>query len=103
MECLDACKLFVAYLVDALNGADKDAATRQRVMALAPNVLFISAGEWRTKTREQIKSTGYVVDTLEGAVWRRGDPTRVDRQACLARPDHQARPRSVRPRGTAAG
>ena len=69
VECLDACNLFVSYLVDALDGADKVAATRQRVLALAPNLLFISAGEWREKTREQILSSGYVVHTLEAALW----------------------------------
>ncbi len=68
-ECLDACKLFTAQLLDALDGADKDAATRQRVMSLVPKVLFISAGEWRTKTRAQISSSGYVVNTLEAALW----------------------------------
>ena len=68
-ECLDACKLFIAQLLDALAGADKDAATRQRVMALVPKVLFISAGEWRTKTRAQISSSGYVVNTLEAGLW----------------------------------
>ncbi len=68
-ECLDGCKLFVAQLLDALAGADKDAATRQRVMSLSPKLLFISAGEWRTKTREQIRSSGYVVHTLEAALW----------------------------------
>ncbi len=68
-ECLDACKLFIAQLLDALAGADKDAATRQRVMSLVPRVLFISAGEWRTKTRAQISSSGYVVNTLEAALW----------------------------------
>ncbi len=68
-ECLDACSLFTAQLVDALSGADKDAATRQRVMALSPKLLFISAGEWRDKTRAQISSSGYVVDTLEAALW----------------------------------
>ena len=69
VECLDACALFVSFLCDALDGADKDAATRQRVLALAPNLLFISAGEWRTKPREQIASSGYVVHTLEAALW----------------------------------
>ena len=68
-ECLDACKLFVAQLTDALAGAGKDAATRQRVMSLSPKLLFISAGEWRTKTRDQISSSGYVVHTLEAALW----------------------------------
>jgi ADP-ribosyl-[dinitrogen reductase] hydrolase len=67
--CLDACKLFVSQLVDALQGADKEAVMRQRVMELSPVVLFISAGEWKTKTREQIKSSGYVVHTLEAALW----------------------------------
>ncbi len=69
VECLDACALLVSYLVDALNGADKDAATRQRVLALAPNLLFISAGEWRRKSRDEIQSSGYVVHTLEAALW----------------------------------
>lgn len=68
-ECIDACALFVSYLRDALSGADKDAATRQRVMGLCPNVLFINAGEWREKTRAQIHSSGYVVHTLEAALW----------------------------------
>jgi ADP-ribosyl-[dinitrogen reductase] hydrolase len=68
-ECLDACKLFVHQLMDALTGAGKDAATRQRVMSLSPKLLFISAGEWREKTREQIGSDGYVVNTLEAALW----------------------------------
>jgi len=69
VECLDACALFVSYLVDALNGADKAGATRPRVLALAPNLLFISAGEWRTKSRDEIQSSGYVVHTLEAALW----------------------------------
>jgi ADP-ribosylglycohydrolase len=69
VDCQDACALFTAQLIDALNGADKDAATRQRVMALAPGVLVISAGEWREKTREQIRSGGYVIDTFEAALW----------------------------------
>lgn len=68
-ECLDACKLFVAQLLDALDGADKDAATRQRVMSLSPKLLFISAGEWREKPRTAIRSSGYVVHTLEAALW----------------------------------
>ena len=67
--CVDACKLFVAQLADALNGATKDEALRQRVMALSPTLLVISAGEYKTKTRDEIKSSGYVVHTLEAALW----------------------------------
>ncbi|HEX5328053.1 MAG TPA: ADP-ribosylglycohydrolase family protein [Acetobacteraceae bacterium] len=68
-ECLDACKLFISQLLDALSGADKEGATRQRVMSLSSKLLFISAGEWKHKTREQIHSSGYVVHTLEAALW----------------------------------
>jgi ADP-ribosyl-[dinitrogen reductase] hydrolase len=68
-ECLEACALFVTQLLDALAGADKDAATHQRVMALTAKLLFISGGDWKTKTREEIKSSGYVVHTLEAALW----------------------------------
>jgi ADP-ribosyl-[dinitrogen reductase] hydrolase len=72
MECLDACKLLTSMLLDALSGADLHAAVRPRVMALSPKLLFINAGEWRTKSRAQIRSSGYVVDTLEAAVWAVG-------------------------------
>ena len=68
-ECVDACKLFTAELIDALNGADKETALRQRMMALSPRVLFISAGEFKEKSRDQILSSGYVVHTLEAALW----------------------------------
>lgn len=67
--CLDCCQLFVAQLIDALRGGDKEQVLRQRVMALCPAVLFISAGEWKTKMRDEISSSGYVVHTLEAALW----------------------------------
>lgn len=68
-ECLDACKLFISQLLDALDGADKEGATRQRVMSLSAKLLFISAGEWKDKPRTAIRSSGYVVHTLEAALW----------------------------------
>ena len=68
-ECLDACTLFVAQLLDALSGADKAGALRPRVMSLSPRLLFINAGEWKDKPRARIRSSGYVVHTLEAALW----------------------------------
>jgi ADP-ribosyl-[dinitrogen reductase] hydrolase len=68
-ECLDACRLFAAQLADALRGADKDVVLRPRVMALQPRVLFIDAGEYKAKTAEEIHASGYVVHTLEAALW----------------------------------
>ena len=69
LECIDACRLFAVQLVDALAGANKASVLRQRVMALCPQVLFISAGEFKTKTLEQIGSSAYVIDTLDAALW----------------------------------
>lgn len=69
IECLDACELFTAQLVDALNGADKTAATRPRTMQLAPNTLAINGGEWKNKSRGQIRASAYVIDTLDAALW----------------------------------
>jgi len=68
-EVIDSCRLFTDMLIDALTGADKTGALRQRVMALTPKVLFISAGEYKSKTRDQIRSSGYVVHSLEAALW----------------------------------
>jgi ADP-ribosyl-[dinitrogen reductase] hydrolase len=68
-EALGACSLFTAQLVDALNGADKQQVLRQRVMALTTRPLLISAGDWKSKTRAEISSSGYVVRTLEAALW----------------------------------
>jgi ADP-ribosylglycohydrolase len=36
---------------------------------LVPGVRVIADGSFKTKTREQIKSTGYVLHTLEAALW----------------------------------
>jgi len=69
IECLDACELLVDQLVDALAGADKAMALRPRLMQFAPNTLAINAGEYRQKTRDQIRSSAYVIDTLDAALW----------------------------------
>jgi ADP-ribosyl-[dinitrogen reductase] hydrolase len=69
LECIHACRLFLSQLLDALSGADKKGALRPRVMSLSPKLLFINAGEYKTKDRSLIKSSGYVVHTLEAALW----------------------------------
>ena len=68
-ECLDACSLFVAQLIDAINGAEKNIVLRQRVVSLTPRLLSIAAGEFKEKKRDAIRSSGYVVHTLEAALW----------------------------------
>jgi len=69
LEVLDCCSLFGAQLHLALNGADKQEALAPRVRPLKSRAMIINAGEYKLKTREQIRSSGYVVDTLEAALW----------------------------------
>ena len=72
IECLDACDLFMDQLLDALNGADKAQTLRPRVIQLSPNLLAINGGEWRDKARDDLRSSAYVVDTLDAAIWAVG-------------------------------
>ena len=78
-EALDACRYFAALIVGAVRGASKDdllappgASTidaLRHAEPLVPGVRAIADGSFRKKTREQIKSTGYVLHTLEAALW----------------------------------
>ncbi len=69
MEAVSCCELLGAQLHLALNGADKEEALAAKVRPLFPRPLLINAGEYKRKSREQIRSSGYVVDTLEAALW----------------------------------
>ncbi|WDY60281.1 ADP-ribosylarginine hydrolase Tri1 [Pseudomonas sp. PSKL.D1] len=69
LEVLQCCSLFGAQLHLALNGAGKEEALSAQVRPLQPRPMIINAGEYKHKTREQIRSSGYVVDTLEAALW----------------------------------
>ena len=39
------------------------------VLFLLHRNMTINAGEYKQKTRDQIRSSGYVIDTLEAAMW----------------------------------
>lgn len=70
-ECLDACRLFGDILYRALRGADKEdclSATPPERLA-SPAIQAIARGEYRHKTVAQIKGSGYVVSSLEAALW----------------------------------
>jgi ADP-ribosyl-[dinitrogen reductase] hydrolase len=64
-----ACELFSVLLVEAMRGLDKDAVLRSRFWFSDPDVRSIAAGNWVGKTRDEISSSGYVVSTLEAALW----------------------------------
>lgn len=68
-EAKNACQLFVVLLHHALNGAGREDCLAPRILSLSPRNLLINAGEYKQKSREEIRSSGYVIDTLEAALW----------------------------------
>ena len=70
-ECLDACRLLASILARALAGADKTNALLGDANAFttSPAIAAIARGEWRDKHESRIRGTGYVVESLEAAVW----------------------------------
>jgi ADP-ribosyl-[dinitrogen reductase] hydrolase len=71
-ECVDACRLFAAMLAAALNGATKEAilfGPHEALPPLSPKIQALADGAWRNKQIDQIRGSGYVVDSLEAALW----------------------------------
>lgn len=70
-ECLMACRLLGEVLIRALQGQSKEdvLAPSTQVMALTPRLKSIAEGGYKTKSETEVRSTGYVVDSLEAAFW----------------------------------
>lgn len=70
-ECVDACRLFGTMLWKAINGADKEAIlfADHALGPLAPKIQAIADGNYRGKSVDAIRGSGYVVDSLEAALW----------------------------------
>ena len=70
-ECLDACRLLGDILYQALSGAGK----AETLLSTAPerfqaeSIQKIARGDYREKTDANIRGTGYVVQSLEAALW----------------------------------
>jgi ADP-ribosyl-[dinitrogen reductase] hydrolase len=74
LEAVDACRYFAALILDALNGVSKeellsDQSERWNNAPLAPKIAAIAAGSFKHRQPPQIRGTGYVVDSLEAALW----------------------------------
>ncbi|WP_025391006.1 ADP-ribosylarginine hydrolase Tri1 [Pseudomonas syringae] len=69
VEAVSCCELLGAKLHFALNGADKQEVCSPMIGPFQPRVMIINAGEYKEKNRDQIRSSGYVIDTLEAALW----------------------------------
>jgi ADP-ribosyl-[dinitrogen reductase] hydrolase len=65
---VEGCALLADILVAAIMTGDKPIVLRRR-SAPEPSIDAIAAGSWCRKNRNDIKSSGYVVHTLEAALW----------------------------------
>lgn len=68
-EAVDACRVFAELVADAIAGSPRADLLAPRRFDGAPAVKRILAGSWRGRPRDEISSSGYVIDTLEAAIW----------------------------------
>lgn len=69
-SCLDACRVLGVALARALDGADREQILDLgQVPVHSEEIRAIAAGSYRHKEAEQIKGSGYVVESLEAALW----------------------------------
>ncbi len=78
LQCVDSCRYFAALLIGALKGVPKHellapfyypTANDWKYNPLCGEVSTVAQGSFKEKSRENIESTGYVIHTLEAALW----------------------------------
>jgi ADP-ribosyl-[dinitrogen reductase] hydrolase len=70
-ECLDACRLLGRIICRALMGKPKNEVLFGDSLSFvgADRIMAISKGSWVRKSAAEIRGSGYVVDSLEAALW----------------------------------
>lgn len=68
-QAVQACQLFAEMLWDAREGSGKAHVLRDRNWEGDASIVAIASGVWRNKPRKAISSSGYVIHTLEAAIW----------------------------------
>ncbi len=70
-ECIDACRLFASVLYNALSGMDRERVLfdHNEGIVESPAIREILKGSYKGKAEDQIKGSGYVVESLEAALW----------------------------------
>lgn len=81
-QAVEACAFFVQLLRDAIQGEGD--VLRPRTWAGDPSIAAVAAGSWLPKSRDRIRSSGYVVDTLEAALWAVGTTSSFEDALILA-------------------
>lgn len=71
MECVDACRLFGRVICRALQGRPKDEVAYGDGGSFAgtEKIVAIARGAYREKSEAAVRGSGYVVESLEAAMW----------------------------------
>ncbi|WP_426088124.1 ADP-ribosylglycohydrolase family protein [Janthinobacterium sp. PSPC1-1] len=69
-EAVESCQLFAALLCSALAGTPKEELIASIAYRPAePRLVELASGNFIAKTEQQIRGTGYCVESLEAALW----------------------------------
>ena len=70
-ECLDASRLLARIIVRALSGKSKDDVILGDAGSFdgSPKIVAIARGEYLQKSESEIRGSGYVVESLQAALW----------------------------------
>jgi ADP-ribosyl-[dinitrogen reductase] hydrolase len=68
-ECVQACQIFAEILSRAIEGESKEQILKKTSVKCKGRLLDINNGKFKSKTIDEIDSSGYVVDCLEASLW----------------------------------
>jgi len=70
-ECIDACRLFARIIFRALSGRSKEEVLLgdAESFTCSERIMAIARGCYKAKSEGEIRASGYVVHTLEAALW----------------------------------
>lgn len=68
-KCIDSCKYFASLLVAAFSANSKDRLFNTFYFPETAKVLAIAHGEFLARSYEQLTGSGYVIESLESALW----------------------------------
>lgn len=68
-ECIDSCRYFALLLAAALNAESKEQILATAYQASTPKLAAIVAGDYIHKPYSELTGSGYVIESLESALW----------------------------------
>ena len=68
-SAVEACAYFTHLLLDAIAGLPRGQVLRPRSWPADNDIAAIAGGSWAAKARSDIHSSGFVIHTLEAALW----------------------------------